>query len=142
MPVRVDQAGNDRPPAPVEAEPGPLRLALAGAVQLLHPPVVPDQHGGEADDVPASVEGVAVDVVDQHVGRGGGKGEERGEGRRQGSKAHAVRDKACFAGKPDAPTEDGERRRPPHGNRVARFVVGLYPCCSHLRSDRNEEQLQ
>ena len=93
MAVGVDQAGDQRPAAPVEQEARPLRPAVAALEQLPHPPVVADPQAVEAEQPPVLAHRVAVDIVDQHVGerRGGDRAGRRGARMSLRSMAAAIR---------------------------------------------------
>jgi hypothetical protein len=85
MPMRVEQAGQQRPVLAIEPPVGAPVLVVRGFLALLDQP--PDLaigghgHAGEADDLPFFIEGDAVDVIDKAVGEGGGaeRKEERGK---------------------------------------------------------------
>ncbi len=79
--VGVDQAGDQGAAAAVEQVARPLGPPVAALVELPHPAVVADQHGVEAQQPAVLAQGIAVDVLDQHVGEGGGgeKEQERRE---------------------------------------------------------------
>src|SRR5438067_1690156 len=92
MPVGLPAIISTRPPEGVgvcaSILPSLSARLVARPVELLYLAVVAHQHRREAHQVPPFVDRITVDVVDQHIGRGGGKGEERGDGRREGSEAH------------------------------------------------------
>ncbi len=102
MAVRVDQAGDQGAPAPVDPEGGPRRPPVPCLEQLPDLAVVADPHRLEADQPPVLAQRVAVDVVDQDVGGGGG-GAEQERGEEEEKAGHGAGDKACWPGAPDVP---------------------------------------
>ncbi len=100
MAVRVDQAGDQGPPAPVEPEAGPRRPPVAGFEQLPDPPVIADPHRLEAEQPPVLPQGVAVDIVHQDIGGGGGRGAQEQGGEEEKEALHAAGDKACLRAAP------------------------------------------
>ena len=88
MAVRIDEAGQQRPPLPVEPivegfGRGLLVLLLlfgvaqrlVGADQADNLAIGADDHAGEADDLSLAVEREAVDVLDERVRERGGRGD-------------------------------------------------------------------
>jgi hypothetical protein len=91
MAMGVDQAGNQRPAAAVEQILGPFRPAIATVEQLLHPPVVADHDAGEADQAAIGSDRVAVDIVDQRIGKRRGGREQGGQDEEQSLQGSSLR---------------------------------------------------
>jgi hypothetical protein len=70
MAVRVDEAGDQGPAAAIDAVIGSYPGLVPGLEELPDPAVIADQNGGEANDLLVLADRIAVDVVDQGVGRG------------------------------------------------------------------------
>ena len=83
MPVRVEQAGQQRAVLSIEPPIGSPVLVGRGLLtlpdQLADPAIGRNGEAGEADDLPLGVERNPVDVIDQPIGeRGAAKGEKKG----------------------------------------------------------------
>ena len=79
MPVGVDQAGKQRPAAHVDGSCDGPWPGGSGGQHDLHFPVVADQQAVEGSDPSLVVGLVAVEIVDDRVGKGGGGRDQGGE---------------------------------------------------------------
>ena len=86
MAMRIDQPGQNRPPAGIDNL-CVRKLHFLATQQALHPPVVADQHAGKMLQLSVGADLHNIGMVDQRIGSGGGSGEQRGE-----------RDQGCFHG--------------------------------------------
>jgi hypothetical protein len=110
MAVGVDQAGEQGPAAAVEQEAGAVRPGVAALVELAHPPVVADPHAVEPEQMAVLADRVAVDIVDQYVGRGGGGDEHRQS--EEDVAQHERGDKACLRLAPALAVPSSSHDRP------------------------------
>ena len=99
MPVRVDQAGQQRL-APRVDPPGDVGrlLVVVGADQLHHLAVLADHQPREMLQLAVRANLHTIGVIDQRIGTGGGGGEQRGE--RDQGRFHGLRHSiVCRVGK-------------------------------------------
>ena len=83
MAVGVDQPRYRGPALGIEAKAGAFRLLLALLVKLLDAAVIAHPHRDEADQPAFRADRVAVDIVDQDIGRGGSRQQQGGRGRKE-----------------------------------------------------------
>ena len=83
MPMRVDQAGHQHPPAAVHHARARRQLQLLALQHPLHLAVITDQQTGETLDLPVGSGANALHIGDQHVGKGGLGGEQGKRGAKE-----------------------------------------------------------
>ena len=82
--MAVDQPRHQHPALAVEPVIGAGRALVAALEYLLDATVVVDQQAGKALDRAIGGEGQPIDIIDQHVGMGGGMdGDEKGNSRKR-----------------------------------------------------------